>query len=136
MECIVQGCPGEMEERRIVHTFVRDGKPIVVEDLPAWVCPVCGYTVLDLEVLDGLFALDMDDQHLLARIALDPKVMVGKPVIRGTRLTVEYILNLLAHDATAQEILEEYEGLTHEDIRACLLFAKVLGRHGVHAIGS
>jgi uncharacterized protein (DUF433 family) len=49
--------------------------------------------------------------------------MVGKPVIRGTRLTVEYILNLLAHGSTAEEILEEYEGLTREDIQACLLFA-------------
>ncbi len=58
MRCVVQGCPGELEHRRIVHTFVRDGKPIVVEDLPAWVCPVCGYTVLDLEILDVLFALD------------------------------------------------------------------------------
>jgi YgiT-type zinc finger domain-containing protein len=60
MKCIVQGCPGEMESRRIVHTFLRNGKPIVVEDLPAWVCPVCGYTVLDLVVLDALFALDPD----------------------------------------------------------------------------
>jgi uncharacterized protein (DUF433 family) len=50
-------------------------------------------------------------------------VMVGKPVIRGTRLTVEYVLNLLAHGATAGEILREYEGLTQEDIRACFLFA-------------
>jgi YgiT-type zinc finger domain-containing protein len=58
MKCVVQGCPGEMEERRIVHTFVRDGKPLVVEDLPALVCPICGYTVLDLRVLDALFALD------------------------------------------------------------------------------
>lgn len=58
MKCVVQGCPGEMEQRRIVHTFVRDGKPIVVEDLPALVCPVCGYTVLDVHVLDTLFALD------------------------------------------------------------------------------
>lgn len=47
-----------MEERRIVHTFVRDGKPLVVEDLPAFVCPICGYTVLDLQVLDLLFALN------------------------------------------------------------------------------
>jgi YgiT-type zinc finger domain-containing protein len=49
-----------METRHIVHTFVRHGKPIVVEDLPAWVCPVCGYTLLDLTVLDALFSLDPD----------------------------------------------------------------------------
>ncbi|MBK9232907.1 MAG: DUF433 domain-containing protein [Anaerolineae bacterium] len=41
----------------------------------------------------------------------------GQPVIKGTRLTVEYILNLLAHDATSAEILKEYKGLTQEDIR-------------------
>jgi uncharacterized protein (DUF433 family) len=62
------------------------------------------------------------DQELLERITLDPKVMVGKPVIRGTRLTVEYILNLRAHGATVEEILEEYDELTPEDIQACLLF--------------
>jgi uncharacterized protein (DUF433 family) len=65
----------------------------------------------------------MKDEQLLERIVLDPKVMVGKPVIRGTRLTVDYVLNLLAHGATEQEILEEYKGLTEEDIRACFLFA-------------
>jgi uncharacterized protein (DUF433 family) len=65
----------------------------------------------------------MQEEHLLERIALNPKVMTGKPVIKGTRLTVEYILNLLAHGATEAEILGEYEGVTHEDIRACLLFA-------------
>jgi uncharacterized protein (DUF433 family) len=65
----------------------------------------------------------MDDQQLLDRITLNPKVMVGKPIIKGTRLSVEYILNLLAHGSTVEEILEEYEGLTPEDIRACLLFA-------------
>ena len=54
--------------------------------------------------------------------------MVGKPVIKGTRLAVEYILNLLAHGAKIEEILEEYKGLTHEDIQACFLFAtKSLG---------
>lgn len=63
------------------------------------------------------------DEHLLERITINPKVMVGKPVIRGTRLTVEYILNLLAHGATPEEILQEYQGLTYEDIQACLLFA-------------
>ena len=65
----------------------------------------------------------MNDEQLLDRITLNPKVMAGKPVIRGSRLTVEYILNLLAHGATGAEILEEYEGLTQEDIQACLLFA-------------
>ena len=65
----------------------------------------------------------MRDEQLLKRIGLNPKVMVGKPVIKGTRLTVEYILNLLAHGATVGEVLEEYDGLTPEDIQACLLFA-------------
>lgn len=65
----------------------------------------------------------MKEQQLLERITLNPKVMVGKPVIKGTRLTVEYILNLLAHGAAAPEILQEYKGLTQEDIQACLLFA-------------
>ncbi|HDP37338.1 MAG TPA: DUF433 domain-containing protein [Candidatus Atribacteria bacterium] len=65
----------------------------------------------------------MEQKQLLERIALNPKIMVGKPVIRGTRLTVQYILNLLAHGATVNEILQEYKGLTKEDILACLLYA-------------
>jgi uncharacterized protein (DUF433 family) len=65
----------------------------------------------------------MNDEQLLERIALNPKVMTGKPVIKGTRLTVEYIFNLLAHGATEEEILNEYEGLTKEDLQACYLFA-------------
>ncbi|MBM2834371.1 MAG: hypothetical protein HW406_1532 [Candidatus Brocadiaceae bacterium] len=65
----------------------------------------------------------MKDQELLERITINLKVMVGKPVIRGTRLTVEYILNLLAHGATVTEIISEYKGLTKEDIQACILFA-------------
>jgi uncharacterized protein (DUF433 family) len=70
----------------------------------------------------------MKDQELLERIVLNPKVMGGKPVIKGTRLTVEYILNLLAHGATPEEILKEYEGITREDIQACFMFAtKSLG---------
>ena len=65
----------------------------------------------------------MEKSKLLHRIVVNPKVMVGKPVIRGTRLTVQYILGLLAHDATIDEILQEYNDLTREDIQACLLFA-------------
>jgi uncharacterized protein (DUF433 family) len=71
----------------------------------------------------SLYNSDMNDRELLERITLNPKVLSGKPVIKGTRLSVEYILNLLAHGATEAEILEEYKGLTEEDIRACLLFA-------------
>ena len=47
----------------------------------------------------------MTDQELLQRVVLDPKVVVGKPVVRGTRLTVEHILNLLAHGASDAEVL-------------------------------
>jgi uncharacterized protein (DUF433 family) len=65
----------------------------------------------------------MSDEQLLERISTNPKVMAGRPVIKGTRLTVEYILGLLAHNASVEEILEEYEGLIHEDIQACFLFA-------------
>jgi uncharacterized protein (DUF433 family) len=53
----------------------------------------------------------MKDKQLLDRIVLDPKIMVGKPVIRGTRLTVDFILNLLAHGTTEDDILNEYKGL-------------------------
>lgn len=65
----------------------------------------------------------MTDKELLERVTCDPRVMVGKPVIRGTRLTVDYLLNQLAHGSTIEEILDEYEGLEREDIRAALLFA-------------
>ena len=60
---------------------------------------------------------------MLSRIAVDPEVMVGKPVIKGTRLTVEHMVGLLAHGMTFEEILAEYEGIEREDIQACLLFA-------------
>lgn len=65
----------------------------------------------------------MEDTHLLERIAINPKVMAGKPIIKGTRITVEYILGRLAHKTTVDELLQEYDGLSQEDIQACLLFA-------------
>jgi len=61
----------------------------------------------------------MTDQELLERIVLNPKVMAGKPVIRGTRLSVDDILNRLAHSATKKDLLDEYGGLVEADIRAC-----------------
>ena len=65
----------------------------------------------------------MKDEELLSRIEVNPKIMAGKPVIRGTRLTVDFILNLLAHGDSEKDILSEYDGLVREDIQACLLFA-------------
>ncbi len=65
----------------------------------------------------------MNDKELLKRIVSDPEVMTGKPVIKGTRLTVDFILGQLAHGQSADDILDEYEGLKNEDIQACLLFA-------------
>lgn len=66
----------------------------------------------------------MTDESLLGRIVMNPEVMVGKPVIRGTRLTVEYILQLMVYADSPNEILAEYPGLVIHDIRACLLFAQ------------
>ena len=60
----------------------------------------------------------------MERIIIDPKVMVGKPVIRGTRLTVQLILGMLAHGSTIEDIIGEYQDLTREDVLACIGFAK------------
>lgn len=65
----------------------------------------------------------MNDDQLLKRVVIDADTMVGKPIIRGTRLTVDYILGLLAHGTPETEISQEYRGVTREDIQACLLFA-------------
>lgn len=65
----------------------------------------------------------MSDEELLERITCDPAILGGKPVIAGTRLSVEYILNLMAHGSTATDIIDEYGGLGEDDIRACFLFA-------------
>lgn len=65
----------------------------------------------------------MNDEQLLERIEQNADVLDGKPVVRGTRLSVEFILNLLGHGTTQEEILDEYHRLGPDDIRACLLFA-------------
>ena len=65
----------------------------------------------------------MNKNKILERIGIDPNLMDGKPVIKGTRLTVEYILGLLTQGTTFDEVMEEYSGITTEDIQACLLFA-------------
>jgi uncharacterized protein (DUF433 family) len=57
------------------------------------------------------------------RIVLDPEIRFGKPVVRGTRITVGDVLGYLAGGMSEQEILSEFPQLTREDIRACLAFA-------------
>lgn len=57
------------------------------------------------------------------RITLDPDILVGKPIIKGTRLAVEFIIDLLAEGWTTDEILRNYPGLTLEDIQACISYA-------------
>ncbi len=59
------------------------------------------------------------------RIVVDPAVLVGKPVIKGTRLAVEFIIDLLAQGWTEAEILRNYPSLTHEDVLACLAYASL-----------
>jgi uncharacterized protein (DUF433 family) len=65
----------------------------------------------------------MQEEKILSRIMINPRVMGGKPVIQGTRLTVQYILKALADGISIAELLDEYKGITHEDISACLLYA-------------
>jgi uncharacterized protein (DUF433 family) len=60
---------------------------------------------------------------MIERITANPQILGGKPIIRGTRISVEFILELLASDVSEDEILEDYPHLTKDDIRACLKFA-------------
>ena len=60
------------------------------------------------------------------RIIIDPEILAGKPVIKGTRLAVEFIMDLLANGWTEEEIFRNYPGLTHDDIQACLGYASCL----------
>jgi uncharacterized protein (DUF433 family) len=68
----------------------------------------------------------MNKDNLLQRIILDPNIMTGKPIIKGTRLTVQFVLNLLAQGETEDNIILEYNGLTKDDIHACLLYASTI----------
>ena len=58
------------------------------------------------------------------RVTLDPKVLAGKPVIRGTRLAVEFVIGLMADGWTEADIVSNYPGITREDIIACLAYAR------------
>ena len=77
-----------------------------------------------------------DCDQLLDRITANPDVLVGKPCIRGMRISVEHVLDALAGGITQQEFLEEYPFLEAEDIKAALLYVKELLRlEQVYAVG-
>lgn len=60
------------------------------------------------------------------RITIDPDVLAGKPIVRGTRLSVEFVVGLLANGWTVEDLVKEYDHLTREDIQACLTYAHQL----------
>jgi len=70
----------------------------------------------------------MKQEALLSRLSIDPQVCFGKPCIRGHRIWVSLVLDLLASGVTAQEILREYPGLEEEDIRACIAYGAEMAR--------
>jgi uncharacterized protein (DUF433 family) len=65
---------------------------------------------------------------LTERIVVDPKVLAGKPVVRGTRISVEFVVDLLATGWTHTQILASYPHLVEDDIRACLAYASQILR--------
>ena len=71
----------------------------------------------------------MDEQLLLKRITVNPKIFGGKPIIRGRRLAVEHVLGMLAVGDTPDIILRGYPWLEPEDIQACLAYAHRLVGH-------
>ena len=68
----------------------------------------------------------------MSRITVNPRILGGKPVIRGTRISVELILNLLASGAPEDEILEDYPHISKEDIQACLSYAATALKNEVY----
>ena len=66
----------------------------------------------------------MNEEELLTRITVDPKIFGGKPIIRGRRIAVEHILGMLAAGDSSETILSGYSWLEEEDIQACLLYAR------------
>lgn len=76
---------------------------------------------MSIDSPDGVrytYTMDIHD-----RIVADPDILVGKPVIKGSRLAVEFVIGLLAQGWSENDILDNYPGITHDDIQACLTYA-------------
>jgi uncharacterized protein (DUF433 family) len=79
----------------------------------------------------------MERAYIMDRITIHPDVMVGKPTIRGLRITVEQLLKAMANGITADQLLEDYPELEKEDIRAALLYAsQLVDEERIFAVGS
>jgi uncharacterized protein (DUF433 family) len=71
------------------------------------------------------------------RITINPKVLVGKPIIKGTRISVEFVMDLLGRGWSTAQVLEEYDHLRPEDVQACLAYAsEVLKSERVYLLPS
>jgi uncharacterized protein (DUF433 family) len=66
----------------------------------------------------------MTTEVLLERIVADPDVLAGKPVVRGTRISVDLVIDLLARGYSKEQVLEQYDHLTIDDVHACLAYAR------------
>lgn len=70
----------------------------------------------------------MTQRDLLQRISVDPVICFGKPCIKGTRIWVSLVLDLLADGATVEDVLREYSQLTDADVRACIAYGSEMSR--------
>jgi uncharacterized protein (DUF433 family) len=78
-----------------------------------------------------------DNGSLQQRITVNPSILVGKPTIRGLRISVEQILRALAHDVPKEDLLKDYPDLEPEDIQACLAYAaERLSEERVYPVGA
>jgi len=88
---------------------------------------------VNIHPLDGEAEMKTEDE-LLARIVVNPKIMAGKPILKGTRITEELVLRLLAQGLSYEKILKDYPHLTKDDITAVLLYAAKMASEEVYPI--
>jgi len=79
---------------------------------------------------DSTYSRESPFKRMENRITIDPGTCNGRPIVRGTRITVQTVLEFLAAGDSVDDVLEEYPSLTREDVQACLLWAsRLMGNH-------
>jgi uncharacterized protein (DUF433 family) len=95
------------------------------------------FNSVDFRNRDRKEVAPMEQVNIMGRITAHPDVMVGKPTIRGMRITVEQLLKAMANGITTDQLLDDYPELEKEDIRAALLYAsQLVDEERVYAVGS